>query len=500
MRLVESVSPNSAADLQLAEAVAEFYADPLGFVLFAYPWGQPGPLKEYDGPDEWQRLELGRIGEAVKSRGFDGKNSVKPIRKAISSGHGAGKSVFAAWIVDWIMSTRPFCKGTITANTFTQLETKTWATIAHWTKLCITSRWFEVTGSQMYRIGYRKSWFCAAQSCREENSEAFAGQHAADSTSFYLFDEASAIPDSIWAVAEGGLTDGESMIFVHGNPTRNTGAFHSAVFGSDRDRWESTIVDSRDCALTNKETIAEWFEKYGEDSDFFRVRVRGLPPRASESQFISQESVWEAQKRQGTPLPDDALVAGLDCSGGGAAKWVFRFRKGIDARLVAPIRLGGEVGREAVIAQAARVLSDRTPGRIVSILFVDSAFGSPVVERLHVLGFDNVVEVNFGGPSPNFHQENMRSYMWNEMKEWLSRALLPKQDERLESDLGGPGFHMNKRNKLVLESKEEMQRRGVASPDDGDALALTFAQQVAPVKNRHFPQGQRAGIPTTMWG
>lgn len=121
----------------------------------------------------------------------------------------------------------------------------------------------------------------------------------------------------------------------------------------------------------------------------------------------------------------------------------------------------------------------------VSAMFIDSAFGSPIVERLRVLGYDQVHEINFGGKSPDIHFANMRAFMWNSVKEWLSRGALPKDDDKLEIDLTSPGFHLNKSNALVLESKEEMKKRGVPSPDDGDALALTFAQPVSPVMSEY---------------
>ena len=228
-----------------------------------------------------------------------------PIRMATASGHGIGKSTLVAWIVDWLMSTRPHCQGTITANTYTQLETKTWAAIQKWTRLCVTGPWFQSTGNKMYHREHPQTWFCSAQSCREENSEAFAGQHAVSSTSFYLFDEASAIPDKIFEVAEGGLTDGEPMIFAFGNPTRANGKFHRVTYGSERERWNHRSIDSRTCMLPNKTQIAEWIEDYGEDSDFVRVRVRGLPPSAGDLQFIDSERVWEAQRRQALFLVDD---------------------------------------------------------------------------------------------------------------------------------------------------------------------------------------------------
>src|SRR5262249_12243069 len=151
-----------------------------------------------------------------------------------------------------------------------------------WTKRCATGHWFTVTSDKIYHPIYKDSWFCSAQSCKEENSEAFAGQHAADSTSFYIFDEASAIPEKIYEVAEGGLTDGEPMFFAFGNPTRSQGTFHRVTFGEDRRRWNTRSIDSRECAFSNKQLIAEWIEDKGEDSDFVRVRVKGIPPRASD--------------------------------------------------------------------------------------------------------------------------------------------------------------------------------------------------------------------------
>ena len=75
-----------------------------------------------------------------------------------------------------------------------------------------------------------QNWKVVAQTCKEENAQSFAGQHAATSTSWYLFDEASAVPDGIYEVAYGGLTDGEPMMFVWGQPERNTGEFHKICF------------------------------------------------------------------------------------------------------------------------------------------------------------------------------------------------------------------------------------------------------------------------------
>ena len=128
-------------------------------------------------------------------------------------------------------------------------------------------------------------------------------------------------------------------------------------------------------------------------------------------------------------------------------------------------------------------------------MFIDSAFGAAIAVRLRALGFNNVFEVNFGGASPDPHYLNMRAYMWNQQKEWLMRGLIPPKDDDLEMDLTGPGFHINGSGKLVLESKQDMQKRGIGSPDDGDALALTFAQPVAPRKPQPYQPAPVASEP-----
>lgn len=477
------MSTAAQLDADLEEFIGTFYDDPLGFVETCFSW----PIQGETGPDEWQRQILTEIGDQVKGRAFDGSNAVLAIREGISSGHGIGKSVLIAMIVIWLMSTRRNAKGTVTANTNDQLEKKTWAAIRHWLSLCLTAHWFEVNSAIMFRKGARASWFCAPQSCAEENSEAFAGQHAKDSSSFYMFDEASAIPDKIWEVAEGGLTDGEPFFFAFGNATRNTGMFYQNVFGSHRDRWKAHVIDSRDCKFSNKAQIEEWAEDYGEDSDFFRVRVRGLPPSSNEAQFIDRERIQAAQARMVETLPDEPLIAGVDVSGGGLAWTVCRFRRGFDARSRAPIRITGEKSRDRahVVSTLAEVLRDQHPQRRVTMMFVDVAFGAPITERLRALGYENVVDVNFGGESPDAYCENWRAAMWKAGKEWLTRGALPPGDnDKLAIDLGKPGFHINKRNRLVLESKESMQKRREASPDDADAHVLTLAQPVAPPNMR----------------
>lgn len=472
-------------ELLLADEVSKFYADPLGFVLFAYPWGEPGILEHEIGPDDNQREFLQSLAKEVSSRGFDGVMPVMPIKMSETSGHGTGKSAMGAWIADWILSTRPHSIGTVTAGTYKQLEEKTWAAIRYWTKLCITAHWFDNQASGIYHKLYPETWKVTPQTCKEENAQSFAGQHARTSTSWYLFDEASEVPDKIYQTAEGGLTDGEPIFLVWGQPVRNTGEFYRICFGEKRERWNHRRIDARTSRFTNKVLLEQWITDYGIESDFVKVRVLGLPPSASELQYIDKARIDAAQKRTVAALGDDPLIAGFDVSGGGKAWNVIRFRKGLDGKPegMAPIRIPGERDpeRSERIGICAELLRDRRPGKQLAALFIDSAFGAAIAERLKVLGHSNVHEVNAGGASPDRHCLNMRAYMWMKSKEWLLLGGLAT-DDHISTQLALPGYHINTAGKLVIESKKSIQERGESSPDDADAFNLTFAHSVAPAK------------------
>lgn len=476
----------SQVDLELAEEVSQFYDDPAGFVDFAFPWGEEGgSLEGFTGADEWQLEVLNAIGAAVRERGFDGVNAVDPIQVAVASGHGIGKSALSAWLILWVMSTRPHSKGVVTANTGDQLRTKTMSELSKWHKRCITERWFEVIAMSISHRSHPDTWRVDAMTSREENSESFAGLHCADSTPWYLFDEASAIPEKIWEVAKGGLTDGEPMHIAFGNPTRNNGSFREC-FGRQKHRWITRQVDSRTAKMTNKKLIKEWAEDFGEDSDFFRVRVRGMFPKGGDMQFIPSDDVGAAMKRDiGRYLGDDPLICGVDLARGGDDNCMIQFRRGRDAKSEKVYKIPGEKSRDSmkVVSLLATVFDRHKP----DVSFVDeTGLGGPIADRLIQLGY-HVIGVNFGADADDKKKyRNKVAEMWWRMREWLKTGAII-DDPQLEDELTGREYDHNDKDQLVLERKKDMKKRGIASPDWADALALTFAYDVP---KREIPRGE----------
>jgi hypothetical protein len=209
----------------------------------------------------------------------------RPVQHAVASGHGVGKSALVAWLLLWAMATQPSTRGVVTANTETQLKTKTktWAELGKWHRLALSHNWCDLGASALVSAlpeteqGGRIDMVPWAA----HNAEAFAGLHNKGSRVLLVFSEASAIADPIWETAEGALTDAGTEIVwvVFGNPTRTAGRFFEC-FNRFRKRWLTSQVDSRKVSLTDKRQLARWVADYGEDSDFVRVRVRGHFPRA----------------------------------------------------------------------------------------------------------------------------------------------------------------------------------------------------------------------------
>ena len=472
------------ADIQreLVEQIAEFYDDPVGHVLFSYPWDQ-GQLQGRKGPQDWQRDFLEDVGEQVRARGFDGIHAVKPLMYSTASGHGIGKSALVAWLIRWIMDTRPFAKGVVTANTGEQLRTKTWAELAKWHYIGITGPWWQLNASagsmNYYHKDFREQWRCDAQTSREENSEAFAGLHAANSTPFYIFDEASGIPDKIFEVREGGLTDGEPMVFDFGNPTKNTGRFFQNMEGRFRHNYHRRSIDSRDVEQTNKGLFDQWAADYGIDSDFFKVRVRGIFPDAGSLQLIPMSLYEDNLNLEVAAAPFDPVIMGVDVARFGDDASVIWIRRGRDADSDNDFehQIFHKADLMTVASRVAEIAKRVNPDAI----FVDGGgVGGGVIDRLEQLTVPNVIEINFGAKATQKGMANMRAQMWYNLKEALKVGVRLPAMEDLRTDLTSLEYGYNVRNDLQLESKDDMKKRGLASPDLADALALTYALPVYP--------------------
>jgi hypothetical protein len=467
----------------------QYKYDPLGFVLYAFPWGVAGtPLAQMDGPRAWQRGEFERIGDHLLLDREKMKIGLppSPVYLAVSSGRGIGKSAWLSMVDMWAMSCWIGATTIVTANTEKQLVSRTMAELGKWHTMSINSHWFDKSSTalrphkwfaeliqQQLKID-TQYYYVDAQSWSEENPDAFAGAHSQIGM-VVQFDEASGIPDPIWQVTEGFFTDLAPLRLwlAISNPRRNTGRFFEC-FHKDRSFWQTRYVDSRTVEGVDGAVYQRIADKYGEDHDVTRVEVKGEFPRTGSNQFIGRETVDKAATRELNEDDGAALLMGVDVARFGDDESVIRFRKGRDARSIPAYKYKGLNTME--LANECVGLIERYKPEAV---FVDGGgVGGGVVDRLKQLGY-RVIEVQSGEKAYDDEKYlNKRAEMWGEMREWLTVGCIDN-DQGLIDDLTGPEYSVALKGQIKLETKDSMKRRGLSSPDDADSLALTFAEKVA---------------------
>jgi hypothetical protein len=467
------------SDQALLDLLGELSTDPVAFVMAAFPWGEPGDLAAESGPEPWQLRILEDIRDGLVSPD-------RAILEAVASGHGIGKSALQSWLTLWALC-RPDTIGRITASTETQLRTRFWAELQKWYRLFIGNSLFEMSATAIFARdkAHERTWRADAIPWSEHNPTAFQGLHNKGKRLFILFDEASEIADVIWEAISGALTDAETEIVwcVFGNPTSNKYRFRQCFAGGRfAHRWRSYHIDSRAVRHSNKEYLQTIIEDWGLDSDYTRVRVLGQFPRSELSGFISEEDVTSAITRQlSIPLESEALVMGVDVARFGDDSSCIVFRRGRDARSIAP---ESHHGRDTMFL-ASRVAELYSTYRPDAIFVDEGGVGSGVVDRLLQLGVP-VIGIQFGarpdrlGVGGETHRfANKRAEMWGGLRQWLRGGCIPDVPG-LRSELTGPLYAFNARDEIQLEKKSDMKKRGLASPDIADALALTFAHPVIP--------------------
>ena len=479
---------------QLLNDVGGFTHNPAGFVRYNYKWGEDD-LAKFTGPEKWQTEVMGYISERLK---HGSKNGHQPIRIAVASGHGIGKSALVSWLMEWGLATCLDTKIVCTANTAPQLATKTWPELSTWHYRGLTQKWFQYSATSLRSTRPKHDkWAADALPWNKTHTESFAGLHNQGKRIVVIFDEASAIDDKIWEVTEGALTDKDTEIIwvAFGNPTRNVGRFYDCFHGQ-KHLWKTWQVDSRTVSLSNKEQITEWVKTYGEDSDFVKIRVRGEFPSTSDRQFISTAIVEAARKRVVLPrdvahaakiITVDPAYTGGDPTvsymrQGNFLKKLFSFPKNDDDFATA-----GYVARHEAQEDADAV-------------FIDFGYGTGIKSGGKQMGREWQL-IQFGAASPDPQYLNMRAYMWGQFKKYMQEGGAIPDDPALAEEITNVEYYVvatgPNAGKICLESKDDMKRRGLKSPNDADCCAMSFAYPVTKKADQYYPGSGKAEMCVT---
>lgn len=427
-------------------------------------------------PDKWQKQVLQDLD--------DGKT-----RLSIRSGHGVGKTALCSWCALHYLIFRFGVKIVVTSPSGRQMSDGLKPEISLWIDRLPDGLGLkedlEVTSDRIVKKSEPKNSFISFRTARMETPEALAGIHA--DHVMVIVDEASGVPEVVYEAAAGTLSTSGSIAILIGNPTRARGLFyrtHTAL----TDHWQCYKVSSADSSRVDQAFIEDIRKTYGPDSNQFRVRVLGEFPTSEEDMVIPYELASSALGRDVEPIPDAPIYWGVDPGRGGDAT-------GFCARTQTHVTSLEEWHYPDLMRVVGKIKTrwdDTPPGERPQSIFVDSiGLGAGIADRLRELNLP-VVDVNVSeAPSMRERFPRLRAEVWFQCRSWLegrnvSIMRLPLA-EQLVDELSSPEMRLLSNGKTDVETKDDMRRRGLKSPNLADALNLTFAYQGAISSGRSTP-------------
>jgi phage terminase large subunit len=435
------------------EAIAALRADPALFVETVL----------HATPQKWQAQALDAI--------------AKHDRVAIKSGHGVGKTAFESWVVLWWLMTHYPCKVAVTANSAHQLSDVLWTEIDRWARNMPPAfkDLLEFKSDKISLKGATDS-FAVARTSRRENPESLAGFHSPHM--LFVVEEASGVPNVIFETASGALSTPGAKIIMCGNPTRSDGYFYDA-FHNDRDKWHCITVSCEEGEYVDPKFIDEMAQKYGAESNVFKVRVLGEFPTQSDDVLLPLHLIEDAVTRDVEAGPTTPVVWGLDVARFGGDRSALAKRQG--NVLVEPIKTWQN---KDLMELAGIVLSeyDAVPYSMrPQAIYIDAiGLGAGLADRLRELDMPAVAVSVSETASLKDRFNRLRDELFWSCREWFeARDCHIPDDGTLMAELSGIRYKYLSTGKLKVESKDEMKRRGQRSPDVADAFVLTFSGQGA---------------------
>lgn len=430
-------------------------------------------------PDEWQRTVLMDLAEYP--------------RVSVRSGQGVGKTGVEAVAALWFLSCFPYSRVVATAPTRQQLNDVLWAEIAKWMdRSPILPEILTWTKTRVYVIGNDQRWFAVARTAtKAENMQGFH-----EDNMLFIIDEASGVAEPIMEAIRGTLSGANNKLLMCGNPTRTSGSFYDSHH-ADRASYRCHQVDSEKSPRTSKENIEALARKYGRDSNVFRVRVKGEFPLQEDDVFIPLSLVENSIMTEYEPLPKPHLIhIGCDVARFGDDKTIIGYRTD-EKFTIHKKRHGQDTMKTAddIIALGESLvkkykLSPQTDN-LIPVKIDDTGVGGGVTDRLNQIKRNDpnrfwwldVIPIRFGAKiKRQKYYDDTTSYMMAVVKRLLQPVdedgnpkpveLILPNDPDLVAQLSCRKYHITENSKIKLESKKDMKKRDLPSPDEADCLLL----------------------------
>ncbi|MEN3051335.1 MAG: hypothetical protein ABC596_05955 [Candidatus Methanosuratincola petrocarbonis] len=295
-----------------------------------------------------------------------------------------------------------------------------------------------------------------------------------------VIDEAEGLSPELWRALQSLERGADSHLLMIGNPTINRGPFYESFRDPSFHTMHIAAFDSPNVlegrivipGLVTQENIEDVRARSGESSWEWIVGILGDFPESLENSLISIAQLEIASQKKQAELPSGPVEVGADIARYGADSSVFIARSGgyaFESKSLA--------SRDLMEVTGALVEFARHCG--ASAIKVDvTGLGAGVVDRLRELHLP-VIGIGFGEkPIEKGRFENRAAEMWYTVTEGIREGRIGGpvfKEKELIRDLTSREYSYTSDGRIRLEDKEKMRRKGLPSPDWGDALALAFA-------------------------
>ncbi|KAB0668951.1 hypothetical protein F6V30_14025 [Oryzomonas sagensis] len=457
------------------------------------------PSVKLSSQQVWFFLELGKLVNAkikawnANKPGYDGPpltdeelEYASKIGISIMAGQGVGKDFIAALTICWMLDCCPNALITATGVTGKHLRNILWREVSKVMRLAVASNPSDPRSStvledalewqteKIFHKGAKRpgaEWFAEAVTINphaqvEEQAKTIYGRH--EDWQMIVVDEAAGCPEPIFEPLEGTLTRKVNFALMIFNPIKAKGYAYDSHH-KYADKWITGRWNAEESELVTPEHL-EKMARYGKDSNTYRVKVLGLPPLVSEGGFIPYDRIMDAIEREFETTGSEPVMCGVDCAGGGD-KSVTVVREGPVVRLFKKQTHDSEELED----WSASVLNDES----ADVAFIDNiGLGWYLPAKLRTRGL-NARKGDFrssASQSDKFFNKRTECY-WRMCEEFIQGTISIPNDEDLINALGAVRFETLSENRLKMPDKKEMKRKlGGLSPDEVDALALSYYQ------------------------
>ena len=395
---------------------------------------------------------------------------------SVMAGKGLGKDGLASWLIIWFLSCFPNCKIPCVSVSQDQLMKVLWSEIAKWLAYSPAKAWLTLQSDKVFFNEVDddlkgKQWFAfpktaSPKSSVEEQVETLSGIHA--DYMMIVIDEASGIPDPVFHPLEGTMTQPCNFAFMIFNPTRSKGYAIDSQYKSS-EYWLTLRWDAEESEIADRQVIERVREKYGVNSTPWRVRIKGLPPLVDEDTLIPMDWIMDAVNRDLNPLENDPVVQGVDCGAGGDFSVVVTRKGGA----VKPIRRMKTPDSQTLINWVETSILEENPDTVrVDNIGIGWAVYGALSDK-----FGSKVESadarKQAGNIDKFH--NKRAEMYWTLREKFEKGLISIPDDSdLIDELSAIKVSYEAQGKVKIADKAKLRQEIGHSPDEADALAMTY--------------------------